>query len=104
MHPSISITSLSHKLVFCIVRSKTSSPVVLIAFLHWRLLQLIFQCLSWKRPCSRCATIAVYESTSIRFSTDATPGTDHAARSASSLSLQERTAPRKVTLPPAATT
>src|ERR1700731_2111184 len=40
----------------------------------------------------------------ILFSTDATPGADHAARSASSLSNHERTFPFKITLFPSVST
>jgi hypothetical protein len=38
--------------------------------------------------------------TVIRFSTEATPGANHAERSASSLSAQERTVPLSITLLP----
>ncbi len=40
----------------------------------------------------------------IRFSTEVTPGADHAARSASAFSAQERTVPFKITLLPCTST
>src|SRR5207302_1480267 len=48
--------------------------------------------------------IAPYTTIALRLSTEVTPGADHAARSASSFSAQERTVPFRMTLLPSTST